>query len=287
MTHLYAPDVFIKDKVEALAQQLGLELPHQEHGDFIQSAERLDLQVAPGSGKTSLVGLKLALLGQGWNSPTRGICVLSHANTAKDEISSRLAITPAGRRLLQYPHFIGTVQSFTNTFFALSALRARGIEVQAVDDDTYAAAALRLLEHHPAFRTLNAFLGKRRNGYALVSEARYVCDAGKLTTTGPDGTQPFKPDSPSGRQFVALKEKLTAQGIFRYHDMFALAEHHLSQQQLAEAAAHRFPFVLLDVGGRRTGLATSQAAALKTCSDAPGEALSSGAIRRGTPVVLQ
>ncbi|MFF0190189.1 UvrD-helicase domain-containing protein [Streptomyces sp. NPDC005244] len=247
MTPLYAPDVFIKDKVEALAQQLGLELPHQEQWDFIQSAERLDLQAAPGSGKTSLVGLKLALLGQGWNSPTRGICVLSHTNTAKDEISSRLAITPAGRRLLQYPHFIGTIQAFTNTFFALPALRARGVEVQAVDDDTYAAAALRLLERHPAFRTLNTFLGKRRNGPALVSEARYVCDAGKLTPTGPDGTQPFKPDTPSGRQFVALKEKLTEQGIFRYHDMFALAEHHLTHHpQLAEAAAHRFPFVLLD-----------------------------------------
>ncbi|NEW77228.1 UvrD-helicase domain-containing protein [Streptomyces rhizosphaericus] len=247
MTSLYAPDVFIKDKVEQLAQQLGLELPHKEQWDFIQSAESLDLQAAPGSGKTSLIGLKLALLGQGWASPTRGICVLSHTNTAKDEISSRLAVTPAGRRLLQYPHFIGTIQSFANTFFALPALRARGIEVQAVDDDVYAAASLRLLERHPGFRTLKTALGHRRNGSALVAEARYVCDAGKLTTTGPDGTQPYKLNSASGRQFVALKEVLTERGIFRYHDMFALAEHHLFHHpHLAHAAAHRFPFVLLD-----------------------------------------
>lgn len=247
MTSLYAPDVFIKDKVESLAQQLGLELPHQEQWDFIQSAESLDLQAAPGSGKTSLIGLKLALLGQGWNSPTRGICVLSHTNTAKDEITHRLAATPAGRRLLQYPHFIGTIQAFTNTFLALPALRSRGVEVQIVDDDTYADAALRMLERHPAFRTLNTSLGHRRNGPTLVAEARYVCDAGELTTTAPDGTQPFTSDSPSGRQFTALKEKLTEQGIFRYHDMFALAEHHLFHHpQLARAAAHRFPFVLLD-----------------------------------------
>jgi hypothetical protein len=124
----YAPDVFIKDKVEALAQQLGLELPHQEQWDFIQSAESLDSQAAPGSGKTSLIGLKLALLGQGWTSPTRGICALSHTNTAKDGITNRLAVTPAGRLLLQYPHFIGTIQSFANTFFALPALQACGIE---------------------------------------------------------------------------------------------------------------------------------------------------------------
>ncbi|MBK3562706.1 UvrD-helicase domain-containing protein [Streptomyces sp. MBT62] len=40
---------------------------------------------------------------------------------------------------------------------------------------------------------------------------------------------------------------LTERGIFRYHDMFAIAEHHLVRHpQLALAAAHRFPFVLLD-----------------------------------------
>lgn len=247
MKALYAPDVFIKDKVEALAQQLGLELPHQEQWDFIQSAESLDLQAAPGSGKTSLVGLKLALLSQGWTSPTRGICVLSHTNTAKDEITNRLTAKPAGRRLLQYPHFIGTIQAFTNTFLALPALRSRGIEVQTVDDDTYADEALRLLERHPRFRKLNGALGHRTNGPALVAEARYVCDAGDLVATGPDGTPPFKASSDSGQQFAALKEVLTERGIFRYHDMFALAEHHLFHHpQLALAVAHRFPFVLLD-----------------------------------------
>ncbi|MFC8345143.1 UvrD-helicase domain-containing protein [Streptomyces sp. NPDC057280] len=247
MTNLYTPDVFIKDKVEALAQQLGLELPHQEQWNFIQSGESLDLQAAPGSGKTSLIGLKLALLGQAWASPTRGICVLSHTNTAKDEITHRLTATPAGRRLLQYPHFIGTIQSFTNTFLALPALRSRGIEVQTVDDDAYADEALRLLERHPRFRKLNTALGHRTNGPALVAEARYVCDAGDLIATGPDGTPPFKASSDSGQQFAALKETLTERGVFRYHDMFALAEHHLFHHpQLAQAAAHRFPFVLLD-----------------------------------------
>ncbi|MEU0029512.1 UvrD-helicase domain-containing protein [Streptomyces sp. NPDC006335] len=247
MTPLYAPDAFIKDKVEALAQQLGLELPHQEQWNFIQSAESLDLQAAPGSGKTSLIGLKLALLSQGWTSPTRGICVLSHTNTAKDEITNRLTATPAGRRLLQYPHFIGTIQAFTNTFLAMPALRSRGIEVQTVDDQAYADEALRLLERHPRFRKLNTALGHRTNGPGLVAEARYLCDAGDLIAAGPDGTPPFKASSDSGQQFAALKEVLTERGVFRYHDMFALAEHHIFHHpQLAPAVAHRFPFVLLD-----------------------------------------
>ncbi|MEV2227866.1 UvrD-helicase domain-containing protein [Streptomyces phaeochromogenes] len=74
-----------------------------------------------------------------------------------------------------------------------------------------------------------------------------MCDAGDLIATGPDGTPPFKAASDSGQQFAALKETLTERGVFRYHDMFAIAEHHLFHHpQLALAAAHRFPFVLLD-----------------------------------------
>ncbi|WNI33398.1 UvrD-helicase domain-containing protein [Streptomyces sp. ITFR-6] len=130
---------------------------------------------------------------------------------------------------------------------ALPALRSRGIEVQTVDDQAYADEALRLLERHLRFRKLNTALGHRTNGPALVAEARYVCDAGDLIAAGPDGTPPFKASSDSGQQFAALKEALTERGVFRYHDMFALAEHHLFHHpQLALAVAHRFPFVLLD-----------------------------------------
>ncbi|MBD3007969.1 MULTISPECIES: UvrD-helicase domain-containing protein [unclassified Streptomyces] len=239
MTSLYAPDVFIKDKVEQLAQQLGLELPHKEQWDFIQSAESLDLQAAPGSGKTSLIGLKLALLGQGWASPTRGICVLSHTNTAKDEISSRLAVTPEGRRLLQYPHFIGTIQSFANTFFALPALRARGIEVQAVDDDVYAAASLRLLERHPGFRTLKTALGHRRNGSALVAEARYVCDAGP-TSTPPSWTRTQSP--PDGIPYAAaLRVVRSAPKDWGFLPVVTIPVHGRSRPRLSEEVAHGRP----------------------------------------------
>ncbi len=247
MTLPFAADVFAKDKAEALAAQRGLELTHPQQWDFLQSIERLDLQAAPGSGKTSLISLKLTLLAQGWASATRGICVLSHTNTAKDEITHRLADTPAGRRLLEFPHFIGTIQSFTNTFLALPALRSRGIEIQAVDDAAYEQAALRLLDNHPAYLRLKAYTGRRHDGRSLVAGARYVCDAGELTVTGPTGTLPFKTTSPSAQQLTRLKNHLADEGLFRYSDMFAIAEHHLLHHPgIAQAVAYRFPFVLLD-----------------------------------------
>lgn len=242
----FAPDALAKEKIESLAVSLGLVLSDQEQWDFLQSMHSMDLQAAPGSGKTSLVGLKLALLAHSWESTTRGVCVLSHTNTAKDEIIARVTAVPAGRRLLGYPHFIGTIQAFTNTFFALPALRARGIDVRAIDDDAYEDAALRQLDRNPKYRTLRSSLGRRANGRDLVAQARYVCEAGALRAQAPQ-TLPFKADTPSGRQFTELKNRLATQGIFRYLDMFAIAEEYLVHHpQLAKATAQRFPFVLLD-----------------------------------------
>jgi hypothetical protein len=247
MTLPFTPDTFAKDKAETLAAQRGLELTHQQQWDFLQSAESLDLQAAPGSGKTSLIGLKLTLLAQGWSSATRGICVLSHTNTAKDEITHRVCDSLAGRRLLGFPHFIGTIQTFTNTFLALPALRSRGIDIQTVDDAAYEHAALRLLDNHRGFFTLKAFTERRHDGRDLVAGAHYICDAGELTVTGPSGRLPFKSTSPSGRQLIRLKNDLADRGLFRYSDMFAIAEHHLLHHPvIAQATAHRFPFVLLD-----------------------------------------
>lgn len=240
-------DALAKDKVEALARKLSLELPHQEQWDFVQSMLSQDLQAAPGSGKTSLIGLKLGLLAQGWTSATRGICVLSHTNTAKNEIIGRLTPVPAGSRLLHYPHFVGTIQSFTDTFLSLPALRSRGIEAHHIDDVTYEEAAVRLLERSPRYRQLKAYLDRRNDGLSLVAKSQYVCEAGQLISTGPKGTLPFGPDSSSGKQFVQLKAHLTRQGIFRYQDMFAIAKYHLHHNPgLGQATAHRFPFVLID-----------------------------------------
>ncbi len=243
----YSPETFSKDRVDAAAAILGIELSQQEQWDFVQSATSLDLQAAPGSGKTSLIGLKLALLAQGWTSTTRGVCVLSHTNTAKDEITARLMASPTGAKLLRYPHFIGTIQSFTNTFFALPALRSRGVAVQVIDDAVYAEAAVRLFTRSPHFGTLRSALSRRfGNGENVVAGAHFVWEGGELAVKTSEKL-PFGLDTASGKEFVDLKQRLAWQGVFRYADMFAIAERNLAQNVgLASAAAHRFPFVLLD-----------------------------------------
>ena len=80
--------------------------------DVIKNMESVDIQAFPGSGKTTILVAKLAILAKKWSYSNAGICVLSHTNVAREEIEERLGNTEIGRKLLSYPHFIGTMHSF-------------------------------------------------------------------------------------------------------------------------------------------------------------------------------
>ena len=77
--------------------------------ELIKNMDSVDIQAFPGSGKTTILVAKLAILAKKWPYFNTGICVLSHTNVAREEIEDRLGNTEVGRKLLSYPHFIGTV----------------------------------------------------------------------------------------------------------------------------------------------------------------------------------
>lgn len=70
----------------------------------IKSLESVDIQAFPGSGKTTTLVAKLAILAKKWPFPNAGICVLSHTNVAREEIEDRLGNTVEGKKILSYPH---------------------------------------------------------------------------------------------------------------------------------------------------------------------------------------
>ncbi|MFJ3019554.1 UvrD-helicase domain-containing protein [Streptomyces tendae] len=246
MTGTYLPDAFATHKVEAMVKLLGLDPLDAEQWDFLQSETTQDLQAAPGSGKTTLIGLKLALMADAWTSTTCGVCVLSHTNTAKNEIAARVASLAAGRSLLRYPHFIGTIQSFVHTFLALPAVRAKGVEVRSVDDAAFETAAIKLLQH-PNYSTLRSYVERQRNGTSIVTGATLAYEQGKLVVTGATREPPFRPDTASGEQLSSLKWTLARRGVFRYQDMYAIAQQYLAMHPgIVPAVSARFPFLLLD-----------------------------------------
>ena len=76
-----------------------------------------------------------------------GICVLSHTNVAVNEIKNRLS--DYADRLLSYPNYIGTIQSFIDRFVTMPYLRnISGQNVQVVDSLTYAQHMLNKIQHN-------------------------------------------------------------------------------------------------------------------------------------------
>ena len=49
----------------------------------ITNLESVDVQAFPGSGKTTTLVAKLAILAKKWPFPHAGICILSHTNVAR------------------------------------------------------------------------------------------------------------------------------------------------------------------------------------------------------------
>ena len=202
-----------------------------------------DFNAVPGSGKTSLLAAKLLLLAKKWPHTHKGICILSHTNVAREEITRRLAESVEGSRLLAYPHFIGTIHGFVNQFLAMAALRRRELKVDVIDDGVFAKRAWSLAMSN-RYGKLRAWLSNQPNAEALVSTLFYknatlevVSEGGKLPNA----------DSPTCKQMVSLKKELANDGVFRHRDMFAYAELALADHpHLFDVVHRRFPMVFID-----------------------------------------
>ncbi|RVE91041.1 hypothetical protein CN235_19985 [Sinorhizobium meliloti] len=196
-----------------------------------------DVQACPGSGKTTLVGLKLLCLARKWTLPRRGICVLTHTNVARDEILRCISLDPSGQVLRSYPHFVGTIQEFVNTFLALPALRSRGMQITQIDDEHCTAR----LERMAGYKT-KLYL---KNKNASLSDLRYKWQNNAATLVTP--AFPAKSNSDSYKDLLAIKGRLQKEGAFFFSEMYAYAEEVIAHSpHLVEAVRHRFPIVLID-----------------------------------------
>lgn len=201
-----------------------------------------DVQAAPGSGKTTLLAAKLLLMSGKWTHTGRGLCVLSHTNVAREEISKRLSASDTGARLLGYPHFVGTIHAFVNQFLALPLLRSDGEFVDVVDNDVFAARAMSLLQNK--WKLKGWVNSNPHNGPKAIASLRY--EGADLSLGWEEGDLPGA-GSPSRAEAQALKDQLRAKGVFRFDDMFAFAERLMVRfPDITKRLSYRFPLVLID-----------------------------------------
>lgn len=202
-----------------------------------------DFNAVPGSGKTSLLAAKLLLLAKKWPHARRGICVLSHTNVARDEITQRLAGSTEGAQLLSYPHFVGTIHAFVNQFFAKPMLRSLGQKVDVIDDVVFADKAKSLLQLG-MFSGLRVYLENQNNGDGIATSLFYR--TADLLVQVESGTLPGS-HTASYKSLIKLKKMLTKDGIFRHRDMFAYADRALKTcPHLVNVVHRRFPMAFID-----------------------------------------
>jgi superfamily I DNA/RNA helicase len=92
------------DDIDWVSKLMRLDRLDAPRRAFLTARTTIDVSACPGSGKTTLIVAKLAILARKWPHRTKGICVLSHTNVAREEIQRRLGSTVVGHRLLGYPH---------------------------------------------------------------------------------------------------------------------------------------------------------------------------------------
>jgi len=108
-----------------------------ERRDFIKSLDHRDLMAVPGSGKTTTLQAKLYCIAQHLPlAEGRGILVLSHTNTAVDELIRNLQSSCP--QLFEYPNFVGTIQQFVDKFLAIPFYEAYYRKsIESIDADRY------------------------------------------------------------------------------------------------------------------------------------------------------
>lgn len=234
-----------------LGDELGdCDFTDPSQADFLTKTEACDVQAAPGNGKTTLLAAKLALLSRSWTTRRQGVCVISHTNAARTEVEYLIASHPTAGRLMAYPHFTGTVTAFINQYLALPYLRGLGWSVREVDDDAFAAEALR---RYPSFWAL-----KQQAERAAATVEKWVTGLDLDPAFNDDSTEPESlmvqrrkgqhgADTNCGKALAKLKASMIKSGLYRYADMTALAWRALRDNPaLAGRLRERFPLVILD-----------------------------------------
>lgn len=243
----------------------GKEFDKNERVPFIKTLESCDLLAVPGSGKTTALLAKLYCLSK--NLPFNdgsGILVLSHTNSAVEEIAKNLK--KHCPKLFEYPNFIGTVQSFVNKFLANSAcLNKYGSYIAINDNDFYEREANEFFNSlqwkntdpkglkNKLFGKLNVnkqnitFSEKEENIKKFIRYFELDISQRKIIY---NESSFYTYNGNSQRYYIELeawKESLYKKGVLNFKDSFYLANWYIDKfPEVRKILQNRFKIVFVD-----------------------------------------
>lgn len=217
------------DEVEQLFGDVKFD---NERRKILKYLDSTDIQVFPGSGKTTVLVAKLAILAKKWSYPNKGICVLSHTNVARDEIETRIGNTDIGKSLLSYPHFIGTVHSFFDTFVAIPWLKSNGYPVTMIDTESVLTRRYRRLA------------SETQKYLKIVNRSEHACES----TSFPIALKlPCGEHTSSFKNVYNIIEQSFQEGYFTFDEMLHISKYALEKcTYLPSAIQERFPLLFID-----------------------------------------
>ncbi len=224
--------------------------------EVIRFWDSTDVAACPGSGKTTVLLAKLKLIAD--RMPLEngsGICVLSHTNVAVDEIKAKLSCT--ADKLLSYPNYIGTIQSFVNKYVTMQYIKGRcKTNLQFVSDKEYAHFLYRLIwrdkSRNSPYNSLRYYIQKRikAGNYPYTNEEEYY----QNIVFTPDGiyhqsVRLAGPSSDSYKQYKQAKQDLLiSEGMLLYSDTYVYANEAIDalSKDYTDLFSKRFKYVFID-----------------------------------------
>lgn len=214
-----------------------------------------DVCACPGSGKTTVLLAKLKLIADRMPLENEaGICVLSHTNVAVNEIKSKM--TEYSDKLMNYPNFVGTIQSFIDKFITFPYLKSiTNQPFHIVENNEYSEHFCRfLLKYRAKYSKLYYFIEMRFNqsgsqygNIAEYAQGLYLKDDilyhtssqyKALATAGTNSATLYK---------QAKKELFMSNGLLTYNDTYQYGLQALNEiKNLRLLLSRRFRHVFID-----------------------------------------
>lgn len=236
-----------------------------ERIDVIKCNETKDVVACPGSGKTTTLLAKLAIIAKRMPlSEGKGICVLTHTNVAIDEIKAKLK--NQAEVLFNYPNFFGTIQGFVDKFLAIPYFNSASDIPVSVIDDTRAFSVMdkeyqslcgkyqRIIYNKVRRQIPDSLSYKEKEklkwklGFEKFSQL-YYDEIKKVYYLKYKEKKAFAADPKAGTYELADKLRLACwdKGILRYADAYSLANAYFeSCKGLRDAMSERFAYLFID-----------------------------------------
>lgn len=193
---------------------------------MINSWDSNDILACPGSGKTTVLIAKLKLIADTLPlKDGRGVCLLSHTNVAVNELKAKLG--KSAERLLSYPNFVGTIQTFVDQYITFPFLRQfANTSIQVVSNEDYANHLYSLICKTDSKlkwfinQQYNVLGAKQYDSVVNFMANIYADDAGGIHLSGVNRVLAGKSTNTAFSYARAIQRLLSEEGLIRYNDTY-------------------------------------------------------------------